>query len=135
MLVVRKASKSVRGPFFINPYLAIFLITDIWQRALHLARHTQASVASQLGRWQRSTRGLATPSGGPYDAVVIGGGASSPHIEYLNWSVIVIAGPGGYVAAIKAAQLGLKVRSAYFYYLRPFSDPNLIHAFSPRLHV
>ncbi|KII85484.1 hypothetical protein PLICRDRAFT_56719 [Plicaturopsis crispa FD-325 SS-3] len=36
-----------------------------------------------------ASRGLATPSG-PYDAVVIGGG------------------PGGYVAAIKAAQLGLK---------------------------
>ncbi|KAI0270409.1 dihydrolipoyl dehydrogenase [Gloeopeniophorella convolvens] len=52
-----------------------------------LARHTPAA-ALQVGRWQ-SSRGLATPSG-PYDAVVIGGG------------------PGGYVAAIKAAQLGLK---------------------------
>ncbi|PCH42741.1 dihydrolipoyl dehydrogenase [Wolfiporia cocos MD-104 SS10] len=41
-----------------------------------------------LGRWVAS-RGLATPSE-PYDAVVIG------------------AGPGGYVAAIKAAQLGLR---------------------------
>lgn len=36
-------------------------------------------------------RGYATPSD-PYDLVVIGGG------------------PGGYVAAIKAAQLGFKVR-------------------------
>ncbi|KAI0041815.1 dihydrolipoyl dehydrogenase [Auriscalpium vulgare] len=41
-----------------------------------------------LTRWQPS-RGLATPSE-PYDAIIIGGG------------------PGGYVAAIKAAQLGLK---------------------------
>ncbi|KAI9431207.1 dihydrolipoyl dehydrogenase [Lactarius indigo] len=53
-----------------------------------LARHTPAT-ALQVSRWQQSTRGLATPSG-QYDAVVIGGG------------------PGGYVAAIKAAQLGLK---------------------------
>ncbi|KAH7925235.1 dihydrolipoyl dehydrogenase [Leucogyrophana mollusca] len=53
----------------------------------HAARRLrQASL--QVGAWQ-SHRGLATPSG-PYDAVVIGGG------------------PGGYVAAIKAAQLGLK---------------------------
>ncbi|KAI9434691.1 hypothetical protein H4582DRAFT_2120795 [Lactarius indigo] len=42
-----------------------------------------------VGRWQRSTRELAT-AWGQYDAVVIGGG------------------PGGYMAAIKAAQLGLK---------------------------
>ncbi|KAA1467079.1 dihydrolipoyl dehydrogenase [Dentipellis sp. KUC8613] len=42
-----------------------------------------------LGRRQLA-RGLATPSDQPYDAVVIGGG------------------PGGYVAAIKAAQLGLR---------------------------
>ncbi|KAL7278620.1 hypothetical protein ACG7TL_007621 [Trametes sanguinea] len=47
-------------------------------------RHT----ATQVGRWQQQ-RGLATPSE-PYDAVIIGGG------------------PGGYVAAIKAAQLGLR---------------------------
>lgn len=39
-----------------------------------------------------SSRLLSTASGGPYDVVVIGGG------------------PGGYVGAIKAAQLGLKVR-------------------------
>ncbi|KAH7907447.1 hypothetical protein BJ138DRAFT_1174558 [Hygrophoropsis aurantiaca] len=53
----------------------------------HAARRLrQASL--QVGAWQ-SHRGLATPSG-PYDAVIIGGG------------------PGGYVAAIKAAQLGLK---------------------------
>ncbi|EGN94475.1 hypothetical protein SERLA73DRAFT_188396 [Serpula lacrymans var. lacrymans S7.3] len=53
----------------------------------HVAKRLrQASV--QVGAWN-SQRGLATPSG-PYDAVIIGGG------------------PGGYVAAIKAAQLGLK---------------------------
>ncbi|KAI0062189.1 dihydrolipoyl dehydrogenase [Artomyces pyxidatus] len=52
--------------------------------APRLARRAAASV----GRWQ-SSRGLATPSE-PYDAIIIGGG------------------PGGYVAAIKAAQLGLK---------------------------
>ncbi|KAF9231733.1 hypothetical protein BU15DRAFT_68086 [Melanogaster broomeanus] len=62
---------------------------------LQLQRATQRHVARQLrkaalqrGAWQ-SHRGFATPSG-PYDAVIIGGG------------------PGGYVAAIKAAQLGLK---------------------------
>ncbi|KAI5995935.1 hypothetical protein EDD15DRAFT_2253799 [Pisolithus albus] len=62
---------------------------------LQLQRATQKHVARrlrkatlQLGAWQ-AQRGLATPSG-PYDALIIGGG------------------PGGYVAAIKAAQLGLK---------------------------
>ncbi|KAI0030968.1 dihydrolipoyl dehydrogenase [Vararia minispora EC-137] len=45
------------------------------------------AAALQVGRWQ--ARKLATSSE-PYDAVVIGGG------------------PGGYVAAIKAAQLGLR---------------------------
>ncbi|KAI0310967.1 dihydrolipoyl dehydrogenase [Amylostereum chailletii] len=54
--------------------------------ASRLARHAPAAV-HQVGCWH--VRGLATPSE-PYDAVVIGGG------------------PGGYVAAIKAAQLGLK---------------------------
>ncbi|KIK95785.1 hypothetical protein PAXRUDRAFT_826670 [Paxillus rubicundulus Ve08.2h10] len=53
----------------------------------HVARRLREATV-QLGAWQ-SRRGLATPSGA-YDAVVIGGG------------------PGGYVAAIKAAQLGLK---------------------------
>ncbi|KAG1756246.1 uncharacterized protein EDB91DRAFT_1091428 [Suillus paluster] len=53
----------------------------------HAARKLRKATV-QLGAWN-SHRGLATPSG-PYDAVVIGGG------------------PGGYVAAIKAAQLGLK---------------------------
>ncbi|KAI6157081.1 hypothetical protein BKA82DRAFT_13304 [Pisolithus tinctorius] len=62
---------------------------------LQLQRATQKHVSRrlrratlQLGAWQ-AHRGLATPSG-PYDALIIGGG------------------PGGYVAAIKAAQLGLK---------------------------
>ncbi|KAG2092141.1 uncharacterized protein F5147DRAFT_822607 [Suillus discolor] len=62
---------------------------------LQLQRATQKNVAwrlrkatVQLGAWN-SHRGLATPSG-PYDAIIIGGG------------------PGGYVAAIKAAQLRLK---------------------------
>jgi hypothetical protein len=41
-------------------------------------------VALQVGRWQRSTRGLATPSGGPYDAVVIGGGACGHYVEHSN---------------------------------------------------
>ena len=64
-------------------------------------------MALQVGHWQRSTRGLATPSGG-YDAVIIGGGACNYLIDYSCCSVF-LAGPGGYVAAIKAAQLGLKV--------------------------
>ncbi|KAI0293182.1 dihydrolipoyl dehydrogenase [Multifurca ochricompacta] len=55
----------------------------------HLARRHTPAAAFQATRWQQSARGLATPSG-QYDAVIIGGG------------------PGGYVAAIKAAQLGLK---------------------------
>ncbi|KAF8559474.1 dihydrolipoyl dehydrogenase [Imleria badia] len=53
----------------------------------HIARRLRHATV-QVGTWQ-AHRGLATPSGS-YDAVVIGGG------------------PGGYVAAIKAAQLGLK---------------------------
>ncbi|KAH0828739.1 hypothetical protein J3R83DRAFT_3162 [Lanmaoa asiatica] len=66
-----------------------------FKNMLQLQRATQRHVVRrlrhatiQLGASQ-AHRGLATPSG-PYDAVVIGGG------------------PGGYVAAIKAAQLGLK---------------------------
>ncbi|EPS93831.1 hypothetical protein FOMPIDRAFT_1026419 [Fomitopsis schrenkii] len=57
-------------------------------RRVALRRAPRASSALQVGRWNPS-RGLATPAE-PYDCVVIG------------------AGPGGYVAAIKAAQLGLK---------------------------
>ncbi|KAI0711875.1 dihydrolipoyl dehydrogenase [Fomitopsis betulina] len=57
-------------------------------RRVALRRAPRASSALQVGPWNPS-RGLATPSE-PYDCVVIG------------------AGPGGYVAAIKAAQLGLK---------------------------
>ncbi|KAK0234933.1 hypothetical protein EDD85DRAFT_841119 [Armillaria nabsnona] len=57
-----------------------------------LSRTVQPTAARRLrqqaGRWT-SQRGLATPTE-PYDVVVIG------------------AGPGGYVAAIKAGQLGLK---------------------------
>ncbi|KAH9922400.1 dihydrolipoyl dehydrogenase [Fomitopsis serialis] len=51
-------------------------------------RVPRTASALQVGRWN-SSRGLATPAE-PYDCVVIG------------------SGPGGYVAAIKAAQLGLK---------------------------
>ncbi|KAI0744644.1 dihydrolipoyl dehydrogenase [Earliella scabrosa] len=51
-------------------------------------RRLRQAASTQVGRWQQH-RGFATPSE-PYDAVIIGGG------------------PGGYVAAIKAAQLGLK---------------------------
>jgi hypothetical protein len=55
MFVVRKASKSVRGPVFIAYSLSPFLITDFWQIALQQAWHAQASVALQVGPWQRST--------------------------------------------------------------------------------
>jgi hypothetical protein len=66
--------------------------------------------ALQVGRWQHSTRGLATPSG-QYDAVVIGGGAFVLVLRTrIRLTISFSAGPGGYVAAIKAAQLGLKVR-------------------------
>ena len=71
-MLVRKASKYVRGPVF---YPLLSNITDIFQTASHLARHTQAPAALQLGHWQRSTRRLATSSGSQYDAVIIGGGA------------------------------------------------------------
>jgi hypothetical protein len=55
---------------------------DSPQTASRLTRHTPA-VALQVGRWQHSTRGLATPSG-QYDAVVIGGGAFCARIECSN---------------------------------------------------
>ena len=35
----------------------------------------------QVTRWQCSTCGLVTPSGGPYDAAVIGGCACRHYIE------------------------------------------------------
>lgn len=70
-------------------------------------------MALQAGRWQHSTRGLATPSG-QYDAVVIGGGASALVSKaQIRVQIGFFVGPGGYVAAIKAAQLGLKVCSAF----------------------
>ena len=75
-------------------------------------RDTSATTL-QVGRWQQATtRGLATPSG-QYDAVVIGGGTFAPSskTEAVVYNDHSFAGPGGYVAAIKAAQLGLKVRS------------------------
>ena len=77
MLVVRKASKSVSGLSF-HPSVGMFHIDPLTlarQTASRLTRHGPA-VALQVGRWQHSTRGLATPSG-QYDAVVIGGGTSA----------------------------------------------------------
>ncbi|KZT05168.1 dihydrolipoyl dehydrogenase [Laetiporus sulphureus 93-53] len=58
------------------------------QRASSRLVFRRARHAIVIGQWTPS-RGLATPAE-PYDAIVIG------------------SGPGGYVAAIKAAQLGLK---------------------------
>ncbi|TDL15118.1 dihydrolipoyl dehydrogenase [Rickenella mellea] len=56
-----------------------------------MLQRSHKAAAPVVRRWQGAgcTRGLATASE-PYDAIVIGGG------------------PGGYVAAIKAAQLGLR---------------------------
>lgn len=53
-----------------------------------------APSTARLLQPQQRTLAAAAAAGGDYDLVVIGGG------------------PGGYVAAIKAAQLGMKVRSA-----------------------
>ena len=50
-------------------------------------------------------RGLATASA-PYDAVIIGGGKSTTKLGRGHSPAA--SGPGGYVAAIKAAQLGLR---------------------------
>ena len=55
---------------------------NIRQTASHLVRN-EASMALQVGRWHRSTRGLATPSRRPYDAVVIGG-VRGNFIEHSN---------------------------------------------------
>src|SRR5258707_7179413 len=81
------APRRPQGPVssFITLFLAVFLTTDIWQTVSHLARHTQASASPQVGLWRRSTHGLATPSGGPYDTVVIGGGASASCIKSSNY--------------------------------------------------
>ncbi|KAF9653342.1 hypothetical protein BDM02DRAFT_1893526 [Thelephora ganbajun] len=59
---------------------------------LQLQKSTSRAVASRFrgGRIGFDTRRTMASQSGPYDAVVIGGG------------------PGGYVAAIKAAQLGLR---------------------------
>lgn len=58
-------------------------------RPLMLAR----TARPLLQQPQQRTLAAAAAAGGDYDVVVIGGG------------------PGGYVAAIKAAQLGMKVRA------------------------
>ena len=87
MLVSRKASKSVRGPVFFHTVLG---------RVSHYEHPTDApctthpaSMTTQVVHWQRSTRGLATPSGGSYDAVVIGGGTFALHIQYPNQSILL----------------------------------------------
>ncbi|KIM81197.1 hypothetical protein PILCRDRAFT_89208 [Piloderma croceum F 1598] len=64
------------------------MLQRISQRNAPRAARRLRQASLQVGCYQ-AYRGLATPSG-PYDAVIIGGG------------------PGGYVAAIKSAQLGLK---------------------------
>jgi len=60
-----------------------------------------------------SYREFATGSE-PYDVVVVGGGT---FFFVFGQNLIIQAiykGPGGYVAAIKAAQLGLKVKLSAF---------------------
>ena len=84
--------------FWVASYIFFFEVS-------RLARHAPVA-ALQVSRWQ--IRGLATPSE-PYDAVVIGGGKHTD-MSYTP-SFLHRVGPGGYVAAIKAAQLGLKVRT------------------------
>ena len=74
------------------------------QAAIYTGLHRRA--ANRVLRIQ-ACRGFAT-SIEPYDAVVIGGGVC----EFLRSSIVthlMDLGPGGYVAAIKAAQLGLRV--------------------------
>ncbi len=56
----------------------------------------------------QGSRFLATQSE-PYDTVVIGGGSSGPSVGSTCLILLMLSGVAGYVAAIKSAQLGLKV--------------------------
>ena len=77
-----------------------------------MRRDLSHEVLRTVPLWSLRSRGLATDSG-PYDTIVIGGG-ESPYVKFRAISDEGL-GPGGYVAAIKAAQMGLKVGSQSSY--------------------
>lgn len=99
------------------------MVSRLWKGcltviAIQAARRTLAASASHALRQNvvqfvrtDGARGMASSSG-PYDAIIIGGGGST-FFCYTSGCFDLTSkcppGPGGYVAAIKAAQLGLKV--------------------------
>jgi hypothetical protein len=129
MLVVRNAPKYVRAPVHHPPVCA--LIYSTLDRQRHASRITPrprpfrlAAGSTQYVDWRHP---LANTM--PLSSVEV---CPCPY-HLLNKTVCLpafSAGPGGYVAAIKAAQLGLKVRSA----LAPSHYLSYV-PFSPRPHV
>jgi len=94
MFTVARSSRTVRPPIF-KPFPCLLIPSVLLQLLRANALRAPA-------------RGVST-----YDTLIIGGGPYAQHNGYnganAHSAYFCNAGPGGYVAAIKAAQLGQKV--------------------------